>query len=83
MSITNRRAVLISIEDSDKGALIRFDDVVAQESSPNVWKKDVLYTHIPIALEDLDKLEFNDKFLAEFGFNILARLSAFKKTGKF
>ena len=79
MSQKQRRAVLVSISEEDGKVLLRLDDIKQDSAEPKVWKQDVHYTHKPITLDQLEKLEFDEKEMADFGHAIIARLYAFMK----
>jgi len=79
MSQRQRRGILVSISKEDGKVLLRLDDVKQDSAEPKAWKPDVLYTHKPITLDQLEKLEFTDKEMADFGHAIIARLYAFMK----
>lgn len=79
MSQKQRRAVLVSISEEGGKTLLRLDDVKQDSAGSKTWEQDVHYTHKFIALDKLEKLEFEDKELADFGHAIIARLYAFMK----
>ncbi|HEU5398365.1 MAG TPA: hypothetical protein VFV77_03725 [Gammaproteobacteria bacterium] len=77
-----KRAVLVYFADGKDGSELRLDDVVLQPGQTDIWRKDVLFTSKPMSREELEKLEFSEKELANFGFNVFARLRAFLKGGE-
>lgn len=78
----NKRAVLVSLV-THKGELrLSLDDVESQGGSPAAWKQRDHYTSKPISEAELEELTLDDKELADFGYYILARLHAFKKSGE-
>lgn len=77
MNSIPRRAVLVYFKEYEDGTKLTLDDVVLQPGQQDIWKKDVLYTFKAMSKGELEKLEFSDKELADFGFHVLARLSAF------
>lgn len=82
MSKEGKRAVLVSFYRDDKGTHLRLDDVVQKDGQPKLWEQDVYVTSKPITDEQLDKLDFGEKELADFGHYVLARLRAFLKRGE-
>ena len=78
MNDVKKRAVLVSVIHDDQGMHLRLDDVV-QTGQPKSWEQDVYITSKPITEEQLDKLGFDEKEMADFGHYILARLRAFLK----
>lgn len=76
------RAVLVSIVDHKGELRLSLDDVEAVAGDEKLWKQDVHYTSEAITEADLLDLKFDDKYLAQFGYYVLARLYAFKKRGE-
>ena len=74
----SRRAVLISLELTQGGSIISLDDAV-QTDSPDGWQKAEHYTQKEVSGDFLD---LPDEELAAFGYNILARPSAFRAGGE-
>ena len=79
MNHKQRRGVLVTISQEGGQVLLQLDDVKGDPSEPKIWKQDVLFTHKPFSLEQLDNLDMEEKELADFGHAILARLRAFMK----
>jgi len=75
----SRRAVLVSVEKDGEGLRIRLDDVVCDDGSGNNWVQKDHVTNKSVAGDAFQKMEFDDKELADFGHYILARLGAFIK----
>ncbi len=75
-----RRAVLVSLEKTQKGKIkISLDDLIQSDVDPLKWIKDVPITSKEYNTEMLEALEFNNEELSEFGYYIIARLYAFYK----
>lgn len=77
-----KRAVLVSFVTKEDGTHLSLDDVVCSDAAKKIWREDLYYTSKPLTVEDLRKLEFDEKELADFGYHILARLAAFAETNK-
>ncbi len=73
-----RRAVLVSLDQSEGTVRLRLDDVVA-DGSAGRWRQDVHVTHKSYERKVIENIELSDKELAEFGYYILARLNAFEQ----
>jgi hypothetical protein len=75
----SRRAVLISITKSDQGHRISIDDAVSDDGLAKTWAQREHVTNKLMTTEAFEKMEFDEKELADFGHYILARLNAFLK----
>jgi hypothetical protein len=75
----SRRAVLVSVTKSDQGLRISIDDAVSDEGSAKSWMQREHVTNKLMTAEAFEKMEFDEKELANFGHYILARLGAFLK----
>ena len=73
-----RRAVLVSVELTQDGSKISLDDAVETDLAGE-WKQAEHFTHKDVTG---DFLNLSDAELADFGYHILARLSAFKLAGE-
>ncbi len=80
MKQKNRRALLVSVQKEGKDLRICLDDVVSMGSE--TWTEDVHVTSKIVAGDAFDKMTFENKELADFGYYILARISAFVKRGE-
>lgn len=69
---------MVSVSDEDGKLRLRLDDVVQLADTKDQWKYDVHYTS-KLYPGDLKELKFSEKELADFGYHIMARLSAFNK----
>jgi hypothetical protein len=74
-----RRAVLVSVERDGAHMRISLDDVVCDAAAPMNWERKEHVTNKSVAHDAFEKMEFDEKELADFGNYILARLSAFVK----
>ena len=75
-----RRALLVSVTKTDDESMrISMDDVLRSDAEGSTWKFECLFTSKVYDESDFDNLTFDEKELAEIGYNILARLCAFKK----
>ena len=82
-SARSKRGLLICALKSDKGVIrITLDDVVRNDDDDTHWNKDCFVTSKDYDEGLFDKLEFDEKELADFGYYILSRLHAFKKRGE-
>lgn len=79
MHITrSKKGVLVSLgTDVNNQTALVLDDIV-QLNSENCWEKDCFITLKEINNEDLEKLNFSEQELADFGHYILSRIRAFK-----
>jgi len=75
----SKRAILVYLKEGKYGTALTLDDGVLQPGQTDIWKRDVLYTSKAMSKVQLDKLEFSDKEMADFGYSIIARLHAFLK----
>ncbi|HXM28286.1 MAG TPA: hypothetical protein VN957_19845 [Chthoniobacterales bacterium] len=73
-----RRAVLVSVEKESGGLRIRLDDVM-REFAVDTWVQKDHFTNKLVPEDAFERMAFDDKELADFGYSILARLSAFVK----
>jgi hypothetical protein len=69
---------MVSLEVTQDGSIISLDDAV-QTDRQGDWKKAEHFTHKEVTGDFLD---LSDEELAAFGYQILARLSAFKAGGE-
>lgn len=77
-----RRAVLVSAVPGTNTVRICLDDVVSEFQAPKSWFQREHVTNKEISLSSFENGQFDDKELADFGFFILARLSAFMDRGE-
>lgn len=73
---TKNLGVLAHLKTEGKGYRLILDDLSDSGDSQH-WSKWTHFTWRDIPKEKLESLSFDDKELADFGFNILARLRAF------
>jgi hypothetical protein len=77
----DKRAVLVSLDLTKSGIVrLNLDDVLQENST--TWKNSALFTFNNYDENTFDILEFDDKELAEIGFNVVARLHVFRKLGE-
>jgi hypothetical protein len=74
----SKRAVLVSLEKDDSGIRIRLDDVETG-FAVGTWLQREHFTNKLVPDDAFETMAFDDKQLADFGYSILARLSAFVK----
>ena len=80
--IKNKRGVLISLVQYPDGLRLSLDDAELQGGVPAIWRQSDHFTSKPLSEETLQKLEFDEKELADFGYHILSRLYAFNSLGE-
>ena len=73
-----RRALLVSITNADGVLRVDLDDVVCGDGSGHAWEKNVHVTNKSISIENFERLSFEEKDLADFGYFIMARLHAYR-----
>ena len=61
---------------------ISLDDVEQRVGDRRVWQQREHFTHKILEKKTFDPMAFDDKELADFGYYILARLSAFQELGE-
>lgn len=77
-----QRGVLICADISDENTVnVTIDDIVNKGGDTLVWEQDVFVTSKDYSQDCFDKMNFDEKNLADFGYYILSRLYAFKKNG--
>ena len=82
-SVRSKRGLLICALKSDEGVMrITMDDVVRKDDDGIHWDKASFVTAKDYDERLFDKLKFDEKELADFGYYILSRLHAFKKRGE-
>lgn len=69
----------MTVQDDNEELRISLDDVVCEIENTDTWIKKEHVTSKPVAADSFDKMQFDEKELADFGYYILARLSAFIK----
>lgn len=77
--MSSKRGILVSFDAKGGETHLCLDDLLCSDANRSTWKRDVSYTSKPITIEQLRNLEFDEQELADFGYHILARLSAFAK----
>lgn len=78
----SKRGVLVRLTASDVGMFVTLDDVEQQLPLQKNWLQRELITTKEIDEVQFDRLEFDEKELANFGYYIMARLHAFKSMGE-
>lgn len=78
LPLKSRRAVLVSVETESGGLRIRLDDVTC-DLAAGTWVQKDHFTNKLVPEDAFERMAFDDKELADFGYSILARLSAFVK----
>lgn len=73
-----KRAVLVSLETESGGLRIMLDDVMC-ELPAGTWVQKEHFTNKLVPEDAFERMAFDEKELADFGYTILARLSAFVK----
>ena len=76
----NRRAVIISLSEDGSNFRLSLDD--ATSSDGKTWALSEHYTHKQLAKTAIEKVEFSEKELADFGHAILSRIHAFQVRGE-
>jgi hypothetical protein len=76
---STRRAVLVTVLEDGEGFRISLDDAVCQIENAETWIQKEHVTSKPLAGSAFEKMKFDEKELSDFGYYILARLSAFIK----
>jgi len=77
-----KRGLLVCAAKSENGLMrITLDDVKRESDDGSHWNVDCFVTSKEYDERQFDKLDFDEKELADFGYYILARLHAFKETG--
>lgn len=77
-----KRAVLVQLFLQDGALSLSLHDVARVDGQVGAWKQVELFTSKAIDEEAFDKLEFDEKGLADFGYYVLARLHSFKVMGE-
>lgn len=77
-----RRAVLISLHKDDGEFRISLDDAEGQSQTETDWIKKEHITHKSFPEKTFSNMDFDEKELADFGYYVLARLSAFIEQGE-
>lgn len=73
----NRRGILVTLNRQDGGLRIDLDDVANDQSSPRNWLQKEHVTNKCFPVDAFESMEFDEKELANLGYYVLARLSAF------
>ncbi len=71
--------MLVSVKREGEAFRISLDDAIREVESDRSWIQSEHVTNKPFAVDAFEKMEFDEKELANFGYYILARLSAFVK----
>ncbi|MGH8079615.1 MAG: hypothetical protein ACREP7_03495, partial [Lysobacter sp.] len=77
-----KRAVLVQLVVQGSGLALSLDDAVQVHGQSGTWKQAELFTSKLIDEGAFDRLDFDEKGLADFGYYVLARLHAFKAMGE-
>lgn len=76
-----KRGVLVRLVQKDGALGIRLDDAAQVEPSSELWKRMDFVTVGDLDESSFDRMEFDEKALADFGYYVLARLRAYKEVG--
>lgn len=82
MSGKAKRAVLVSLAKEGNQYSLQLDDVESQLDQPAEWRQEEHITSQLISTNAIEKMEFDEKFLADLGYYILARIHAFRESGE-
>jgi hypothetical protein len=69
-----RRGVKVHLEQHDGCFRVVFDDVLADETEPSLWREERFYTETQFDAKRFSKFDFSEKELADIGLTVLARL---------
>lgn len=78
----SRRGVLVRLTVQEKGMFLNLDDLEELKSQPKTWQQREPITLKEIDEQKFDRMELDEKELADFGYYILARLHAFRSMGE-
>lgn len=77
-----KRGVLVRLTLQDARLFLNLDDVEELQPPSKTWRQREPFTLKEIDEAKLDRLEFEEKELADFGYYVLARLHAFRSRGE-
>jgi hypothetical protein len=77
-----KRGVLVRLTVQETGMFLNLDDLEELQTQSKAWQQ-----REPVTLKEIDeqkfnRMEFDEKELADFGYYILARLHAFRAMGE-
>jgi hypothetical protein len=78
----SKRAVLVELVLQEGGLALSLHDAVQADGPSGAWNRAELFTSKLVDEDAFDRLEFDEKGLADFGYYVLARLHAFKAMGE-
>lgn len=78
----SKRAVLVELVLQEGGLALSLHDAVQEDGQSGAWNRAELFTSKLIDEDAFDRLDFDEKGLADFGYYVLARLHAFKAMGE-
>lgn len=76
---TAKRAVLVSIDKRSDGLYLSLDDVKLTNEAIKIWEQADHFTAKQLPENSIEKLDWSEAELADFGYHILSRLHAFRK----
>ncbi|MEG2579018.1 MAG: hypothetical protein RSA54_14935 [Glutamicibacter sp.] len=82
MSTKLKRGVLVRLTHEHGRMFIRLDDLQEGQSQPAAWHQREIVTQKEVDPAQFDRLAFDAQELADLGYYILSRLSAFKTLGE-
>ncbi|MBB1060045.1 hypothetical protein [Marilutibacter spongiae] len=78
----SKRGVLVRLTAQEKGLFLNLDDLEELQSQSKTWQQREPFTVKEIDEQKFERMEFDEKELADFGYYILARLHAFRSMGE-
>lgn len=80
--VKKTRAVMVRLLMKGESLAISLDDVEQGVGDGRVWQRREHFTHKVLEEKIFEPTAFEDKELADFGYFIMARLSAFQELGE-
>ncbi len=78
----SKRGVLVRLTAPESGLSLNVDDLEELQERPRTWRQCESVTSKAVDEGKFDRMEFDEKELADFGYYVLARLHAFKTMGE-